>query len=220
MSANFENVSSSDSMASCYPCNPCTPDQVDEYGAQCYPCNPCTPDQLGNGGSQCYPCQPCTPDQRDDDGSQCYPCHPCTPDQRDEGGSQCYPCHPCTPDQGEASYSSSSSSSDGCFITSACVESMGLADDCDELQTLRALRDKRRLYDPKFDALVKEYYKVAPIIVEAIDASPNRKAKYAELYETMVKPCVAMVKENRENEAVELYTQTVLQLKQRYVRAA
>ena len=221
MSANFENVSGSDSMAGCYPCNPCVPDQTNEDGSQCYPCHPCSPDQLRSGGGQCYPCNPCSPDQRSDDGSQCYPCNPCSPDQRDEGGNQCYPCHPCMPDQGEADSSSgSSSSSGGCFITGACTESMGLADDCDELQTLRALRDKRRLYDAEFDALVKEYYRIAPIIVQAIDASQDRKSTYAELYETMVKPCVNMVKANRENEAVALYTRTVLQLKQRYWIAA
>lgn len=216
MSANFENVSGS--MASCYPCNPCSPDHTDETGAQCYPCNPCSPDRLGSGGSQCYPCNPCSPDRRGDNGSQCYPCNPCSPDRRGEGGSQCYPCNPCTPDRGAATYSPTDDSG-GCFITSACVESMGLADDCDELQTLRALRDKRRLYDLEFDALVKEYYRIAPIIVKAINSLSDRKARYAELYENMVKPCVAMIKENRENEAVELYTQTVLQLKQRYVSA-
>ena len=97
---------------------------------------------------------------------------------------------------------------------------MGLADDCDELQTLRALRDKRRLYDAEFDALVHEYYKIAPAIVDAIDAMPDRKAIYADIYENMVKPCYAMIKENRENEAVALYTETVLQLKQRYFVAA
>ena len=96
---------------------------------------------------------------------------------------------------------------------------MNLPDDCDELQTLRALRDKRRLYDQEFDALVEEYYRIAPTIVKAINALSDRKAKYAELYENMVVPCVTMIKANRENEAVELYTQTVLQLKQRYVSA-
>lgn len=220
MNASFRNVSESASMGSCYPCNPCSPDQTDASGAQCNPCNPCSPDQLGRGGSQCNPCNPCSPDQRKSDGSQCNPCNPCSPDQRRSFGEQCYPCNPCSPDQGSSDSSSGSGRSSGCFITSACVESMGLADDCDELQTLRALRDKRRLYDPAFDALVKEYYRIAPIIVDAIDASPDRKAVYTQLYETMVRPCVALVKENRENEAVELYTQTVLQLKQRYVSAA
>lgn len=219
MSSDFENVSGNESMASCYPCNPCSPDQTDEYGAQCYPCNPCSPDQLGSGGSQCYPCNPCSPDQSYDDGSQCYPCSPCSPDQRGVGGSQCYPCSPCSPDQGEPSYSSSDSSG-GCFITSACVESMGLADNCDELETLRALRDKRKLYDSSFATLVEEYYRIAPLIVSAIDDAPDRVTLYKEIFETMVKPCVAMVKDNRENEAVELYTQKVIQLKRQYVGEA
>ena len=196
-------------------CNPCSPDDVEEDGSQCIPCNPCSPDQLEEGGRQSWLCNPCGPDTRDDDGSQCIPCNPCSPDQRGPGGDQCFPCNPCAPDQGEAD--SSSESSSGCFLTSACVESMGLADDCDELMTLRALRDKRRLYDSSFDAMVKEYYQIAPKIVAAINALPDRKERYAKLYQTLVQPSVAMVKANRENDAVAFYRKMVLTLKRTYL---
>ena len=217
--ASFENVSSSGDYSGCYPCNPCTPDQTNDDGSQCYPCNPCSPDQLGEGGSQCYPCNPCGPDQRGDDGSQCYPCNPCSPDQTDVGGSQCYPCNPCSPDQGESSYNGGGSSG-GCFITSACTESMGLSDRCEELQMLRVLRDKRVFYDDQFKALVKEYYIVAPKIVSAINRRSDRKELYADIYHEMVLPCVEMIKENRENEAVSLYTKYVYLLKARFLGAA
>ena len=51
----------------------------------------------------------------------------------------------------------------GCFITTVCCEYKGLADDCEELTILRKFRDT---YVPK--QLVKEYYKIAPKIVEII----------------------------------------------------
>ena len=203
----------------CYPCSPCSPDMTDETGAQCSPCNPCSPDQLGVGGSQCYPCHPCSPDKRRDDGSQCYPCHPCSPDQTSTLGGQCYPCNPCSPAEGSAPNSTTPGGSSGCFITSACVESMGLDDDCGELQTLRALRDKRRLYDRDFDALVKEYYIIAPKIVCSIDSQQNRKDIYEEIYKHMVIPCVNLIKQNQEDEAVVLYEETVMSLKRKYLPA-
>lgn len=202
----------------CYPCSPCSPDMTDENGAQCYPCNPCSPDQLGANGSQCFPCHPCSPDQHNDDGSQCYPCHPCSPDQRSAGGGQCYPCNPCSPDQGSSTSSSSTTdSSSGCFLTSACVKSMGLPDNCDELQTLRAFRDKRKLYDSAFKALVEEYYVIAPQIVDAINQKENAGAIYSDIYSGMVKPCVSLIKTNRDNEAISLYSKMVLNLKERYL---
>lgn len=210
----FEDVTSGDATSGCWPCNPCSPDAINDDGSQCWPCNPCSPDQLEPGGGQCWPCNPCSPDQRDDDGSQCWPCNPCSPDQRTEGGGQCLPCNPCCPDQGEAS--SESGNSSNCFITSACVESMGLPDDCEVLQTLRALRDKRTLYDPYFCNLVKDYYRIAPLIVKAINCNTNRKTIYRMIYETMILPCVSLIKDNRENEAIRLYAQTVLSLKEQH----
>lgn len=95
---------------------------------------------------------------------------------------------------------------------------MNLPDNCDELQTLRVLRDKRKIYDSQFCAMVEEYYQIAPQIVSAINRAPDRKKRYADIYENMVKPCVAMAKQNRENDAVRLYTDIVLKLKERYLK--
>ena len=214
--ASFENVTFGISYTNCFPCNPCGPDQVRRDGSQCFPCNPCGPDQLRTGGSQCFPCNPCGPDQRRSDGSQCFPCNPCGPDQRRSGGSQCFPCNPCGPDWESPSHSGGGGSSGGCFITGACVNAMRLPDDCDELQTLRALRDKRVLYDPAFAGVVKEYYRIAPAVVAAIDASPDKHRLYSEIYSDMVRPAVDLVKANKEDEAVDLYTRHVLRLKAEY----
>lgn len=239
--AKFDNVSASDSAencspypsddsSNCRPCNPCAPerlgskrgcmpcipDRPDDYRAGCVPCPPCPPGKL----DLCFPCSP-VHGNYDYECQSCYPCNPCAPDcdygLLDYFDPNCYPCNPCTPDSEETSCSPSNRSCDGCFITSACVEGRGLTDDCDALQTLRVLRDKHRLYDPGFAALVEEYYKVAPAIVKAINDRQDTTAQYEELFRTMVKPCVDMIKDNRENEAIKLYTQVVLRLKQQYV---
>ena len=186
----------------CYPgCNP---------DSDCNPCNPCGPDTVCNPRNSsdeemgCYPCSPCNPD------AECSPCNPCNPDSR------CYPCSPCRPDMLDESDNDNNGDS-GCFLTSACVEALGLPDDCEELQVLRVLRDKRKLYDDAFASLVHEYYIIAPKIVKAIDSMPECNAIYHDIYYSLVKPCVAFVKQNQENEAIKLYTDIVLKLTKIYL---
>ena len=178
----------------------CYPGDLDE--SDCYPCNPCGPDTS------------CNPRGSSDEDMDCYPCHPCNPDT----DSRCYPCSPCSPDTRDDD--SSSGSGSGCFITSACTETLGLPDNCDELQTLRVLRDKRILYDDSFGKLVKEYYSIAPRIVSVIDGKLDRRAIYEQIYRTLVKPCTDLVKVNKENEAVERYSSIVMQLKEQYLEEA
>lgn len=192
-----------------FSCNPCSPDEL-RGGSQCNPCNPCSPDQIKDG-SQCNPCNPCSPDQLRG-GSQCNPCNPCSPDQMHTGG-QCNPCSPCSPDQGSGGNSSGGSS---CFITSACTESLGLPDDCDELQTLRAFRDKRKAEDPDFVMLVEEYYRIAPVIVEWINGKDDSKEEFLKLYHELVIPCVELIKRGNEDEAIKLYTSQVKMLQGRF----
>lgn len=209
-SASFFNTSDSyNSAGNCYPCNPCSPDRVVPGQGQCYPCNPCSPDRVGPDG-QCYPCSPCSPDQIGPTG-QCYPCNPCSPDQIGPTG-QCSPCSPCSPDRLDSGGSGS-----GCFISSACAESLGLPDTCEELQLLRAFRDRRRLYDEEFNELVEEYYQIAPAIVANINMDEARETVYGDLYIRLVAPCVQLIRENREMDALKLYTSIVRELQRRYL---
>ena len=173
-------------------------------------CHPCSPDEI-RGGSQCSPCHPCSPDQISG-GSQCSPCHPCSPDEI-RGGSQCSPCHPCSPDQMSGGSSGSDSS---CFISSACIESLGLPDDCEELQILRQFRDKRKTSDNAFAELVKEYYQIAPAIVAQINAQADSKGAYSKLYDELVLPCVKYIKNGQEDAAISLYTKIVRELQLQY----
>ena len=188
-------------------CNPCSPDEISR-GSQCYPCNPCSPDQLREG-SQCYPCNPCSPDQVGG-GSQCYPCNPCSPDQLNQG-SQCYPCNPCSPDQ----LTGGSNTSGGCFISSACVNSLNLPDDCSQLQTLRRFRDERMQVDPAFASLVEEYYCIAPPMVQQIDAGEDAANIYSQLYDSLVQPCVQLIEQGNQDDAIALYLKIVRQLRRK-----
>ena len=54
---------------------------------------------------------------------------------------------------------------EGCFITSACCETLGLADDCFELRTLRRYRDEVLVRRPSGRQEIEAYYRLAPLIL-------------------------------------------------------
>lgn len=83
-----------------------------------------------------------------------------------------------------------------CFLTSACVDYLGKADDCEELTMLRAFRDNYMSKSEEGEKLVKEYYEVAPIIVEKIDASNKKAEYYADIYQTILK-CIELIKDEK-----------------------
>lgn len=109
-----------------------------------------------------------------------------------------------------------SSSSGGCYLTTACVDHMGLADDCMELSTLRSFRDgyMSELEQGKED--IQEYYRTAPEIVKAIDESGSADDVYSKLYSDVIVPCVSMIKEEKNQEAYEKYKEMVLFLEKEY----
>ena len=97
-----------------------------------------------------------------------------------------------------------SSGSSGCFLTSACVQYKGLADDCEELTVLRGFRDGYMQSFAEGRALVKQYYEIAPAIVKNIDKSQHANACYEDIYQT-VRLCVEAVLDGRNADAVTLY---------------
>lgn len=108
--------------------------------------------------------------------------------------------------------SSSGSGTDGCYLTSACVFSRGLSDDCDELQTLRSFRDGYFRNQPEGAQEIQEYYQIAPEIVAAINQLPNATKVWNRVYEEMIAPCVQLIHEGRNDETHQLYREYTLKL--------
>ena len=106
--------------------------------------------------------------------------------------------------------------SGGCYLTSACVEAKGLPDDCMELTTLRNFRDNWLKNQPGGLAEVAEYYATAPKIVEKINALPNAKEIWGELYENLVLPCVKLIRTGKMEGAHEIYRNVARELKSEY----
>lgn len=106
--------------------------------------------------------------------------------------------------------------SGGCYLTSACMYSKGLPDDCYELETLRNFRDTWLKNSEEGQEIIKEYYEVAPKIVSAINETKESKKVYDMLYEKMVQPCVKLIEQKKYKETVHLYRSMTMQLKEEY----
>ena len=112
--------------------------------------------------------------------------------------------------------SSSSGTQEGCFITTAAVEHMGLDDNCDELNILRKYRDQLVEKDPEFRKIVLEYYKVAPHIVAKINNNDNKDQILDNIYKDLVVPVTNYLKKGKVDKAKEHYINTYNKLKEEY----
>lgn len=104
-----------------------------------------------------------------------------------------------------------------CFLTTACVHHKQLADDCEELQTLRSLRDNYMLQNENGRRLVKDYSITGPAVVGAIRNFENRTTIYEYLYQQLVLPSVHMIKQGKKQEAVDYYASFVEALREKYL---
>ncbi len=103
-----------------------------------------------------------------------------------------------------------------CYLTTACTVSRGLPDNCLELTTLRWFRDNFLLPNPDGKAAVKEYYKIAPKIVAAIDAREDAKRIWNSVYDDVQK-AVSLVRAGKFNESFEHYKAMTMKLKRGYL---
>lgn len=110
---------------------------------------------------------------------------------------------------------SGGSGSSGCFLTSACVNHLGKPDDCIELNTLRKFRDEYLLKTQEGVCLVKEYYAIAPQIVQKIDSSPNKNRYYDSIYATVCK-CLECIRQNKPNDTIQAYKDMVVSLQKEF----
>ncbi|MGH6736624.1 MAG: CFI-box-CTERM domain-containing protein [Methyloceanibacter sp.] len=78
-------------------------------------------------------------------------------------------------------------SPEGCFITTACCEVLGLGDDCFELRTLRRYRDEVLAKAPGGEAAIARYYAMAPQILARLPAA-TRDARLSLVYACYILP--------------------------------
>lgn len=103
-----------------------------------------------------------------------------------------------------------------CFITTAVCRSLDKADNCYELTLLRMFRDTYMTGCKERIDAVKEYYRIAPQIVERIDSCPNSQEVYASVWEQYLKPCIRLIEEGQSAECEAVYSDMVQCLASRF----
>lgn len=78
-----------------------------------------------------------------------------------------------------------------CFITTAVCQYLGKPDDCSELTTLRNFRDNWLALQPGGAEEIREYYEIAPKIVEKLAASESKDLLYEKIRLEYIEPCLA-----------------------------
>lgn len=105
-----------------------------------------------------------------------------------------------------------------CYITTAVCEIFGKPDDCYELTLLRDYRDTYLASLPGGDALISEYYDVAPSIVKHIGQQEDSAEIYRGIWEDYLEPCIRMIEHEELEGCRKLYEEMVATLKEQYFR--
>ena len=101
---------------------------------------------------------------------------------------------------------------EGCFITTACMYSKGLQDDCSELQLFRRFRDEWLANQSEGPELIAQYYSIAPDIVEKLNQRKDAKKIYDDLYLCFIEPCLKFIVHEEYEKALDIYRETVNKL--------
>ena len=103
-----------------------------------------------------------------------------------------------------------------CYITTAVCESRHKPDDCYELTLLRSFRDDYLLKSAEGEAMVHEYYDVAPSIVKHIGKRADADEIYEGIWQQYLSPCIRLIEADQKEECVDLYKHMVYELKDLY----
>lgn len=112
--------------------------------------------------------------------------------------------------------SSSGSNKSGCYLTTACVSAMNLPDDCLELNVLRNFRDRYLMPQQPGRRAVKEYYRIAQEIVQAIDEREDVQNIWQSTYRDIMY-AVSLVLSGDFERAFKHYQQMTSKLRDKYL---
>lgn len=104
-----------------------------------------------------------------------------------------------------------------CYITTAVCESLHKTEDCYELTLLKNYRDTYLIGAEGGEELIQDYYNIAPTIVKRMNRSKHSDSKYRSIWESYLKPCIALIEEGRNEECRILYQSMVETLHKEYM---
>jgi tetratricopeptide (TPR) repeat protein len=105
----------------------------------------------------------------------------------------------------------------GCFITTAVCESFSKPDDCYELTAFRNFRDNWLTLQPGGKEIIARYYRIAPVIVAAIDTTPEKNAVYRGIWDTYLSDCLRLIEDGKFEVCRQKYTEMVKNLEKEWI---
>ncbi len=105
-----------------------------------------------------------------------------------------------------------------CYITTAVCEGLHKPQDCYELKVLRNYRDGYLASLEDGEALIEQYYDIAPTIVKRMSRRKDRETLYRGLYEEYIRPCIDLIEEGKNEECREKYQEMVGMLQNTYMQ--
>ncbi len=106
---------------------------------------------------------------------------------------------------GRTQPSKPSSSSGGCYITTAACLALGKPDDCYELQMFRSFRDNWLAAQDDGESLINEYYRTAPHVVESINARSDSHSVFMKIWSDYLSKCLHFIETRQMDECKKLY---------------
>lgn len=109
-----------------------------------------------------------------------------------------------------------SSSSDGCYLTTAMCNILGFPDDNYYLQMLRTFRDTVLKQDFKYIPLLLSYDIIGPQIANQLINDENRTEIATNLFNNHITRAVTAIENNKTNDAINIYVAMTETLAQNY----
>ena len=94
---------------------------------------------------------------------------------------------------------------EGCFISTACAEAVGLPDDCTQLRALRNFRDAHLLCTARGRALIDQYYIIAPLLLRRIQQRPDSREILSATFHCIA-DIVSLIEREEDDAAIAGYT--------------
>jgi len=104
-----------------------------------------------------------------------------------------------------------------CYITTAVCEVLNKGDNCQELTIIRDYRDQYLANTAEGEQVIDTYYNIAPTIVNRINKAEESSRIYKQIWIGYIQPCLTLIKEGKNEECRELYTQMVTLLERKYM---
>ncbi len=103
--------------------------------------------------------------------------------------------------------------SGGCYLTTAMCSVLGKADDCFELEKLRAFRENYMRKTDEGQKLLAEYDTISPPIAKKLEQSENRDAIAEKMLKNFIEPAIDLIFNGKNQQAIEKYKEMVYYVK-------